>query len=213
MKTKMLIAAFVLFVFSMSVLSQTKNQNATLEKIKNKYTLVENGTKVRYSRIYENLGKNRNDLLDGLVNFFRFREGYQLNGDYDIKEENDTYIVTFTLNYGYVGGRNNMSHDYKHYLTSNWRIDVKDNRVRAIADLSDYTQVHVNRGGILVKEEKNVVPLVVVPPFQKVKKEKDNEMYADCFINSYTKTVNLLYYLGESFKMLIKKAPDASTDW
>ena len=212
MKIKLI--AFGLFiVMSACLYAQSNEQLEALQKIESEYELVENGTKVRYSKIYEDLGKSREDLLEGLTNFFRFREGYQLNGDFDVKDVNDTYVVTFSLNYGNVGGRASLGHDYSHYLVSNWRIDIKENRVRAIVDLSDYTQVHLNKTGILVKEYKNAVPLVAVAPFKKVKKEKDNEMYAACFIRTYVKTRDLFYYLGESFKMIVKKAPDASTDW
>ena len=208
-----LLLSLLCIICPLAVCSQTAAQNKKLAEIEGKYTLVENGTKVRFTRIFEDLGKNRKYLLDGLTNFFRFRDGYQLNGDYDIRDENDTYIVTFTMNYGNVGGRANLGHSYDNYMMSNWRIDVKDNRVRVIVDLTDYTQLHLNKTGILVKQIKNAVPLCVVPPFKKLKKEKDNEMYAECFINSYYKTVNLFYYLGESFKMLLHNAPDASTDW
>lgn len=207
---KKFILSFLFFIPFISY-GQNSSQLESFEKIKDSYSLVENGTKVRYSKIYENLGKSRETLKEGLVNFFKFRK--EKCSDFAIQDVDSSYVVTFTVDYGYITGRSNLGHDYELYMVTNWRVDIKDNRLRVIVDLSDYTQKHLNKTGILQKLNTDVVPLVVVPPFKETGKKKNDEMYSAAFIISYNKTMSLFYYLGESFKMLIKKAPEASTDW
>lgn len=209
---KRIILLFCMVLLSIgSICAQTARQNEELNALQNLYTLVENGTKVRYTQIYEDLGKSKEVLYEGLINFFKNREERSSNFKY--REENNTIILTFQMSYDNVYSNVGFGHNYFLYMVVNWRIDIKDNRIRAIVDLTDYTQVHRDKTGILQKEYTDVVPLCVVPPFGKVKKEKHNEMYAQAFINSANKTKSLFYYLNESFKMLIKKAPEADTDW
>ena len=70
---KKFILSFLFFIPFISY-GQNSSQLESFEKIKGSYSLVENGTKVRYSKIYENLGKSRETLKEGLVNFFKFRK-------------------------------------------------------------------------------------------------------------------------------------------
>lgn len=184
-----------------------------LEKIEGRYTLMDEGKRVRYTRIFEDLGKAKEELKDGFPNFVRLCDWNEVDIDVNYKEENETIILTFVVNYGQMGGRSSMAHDYALYATARWRIDYKDNRVRVIADLTDYTEMHYDKTGLLVKEQKSLVPLVAVPPFGKVKKRKDNEMYGWAFVQCYNNTMRLFHNLGESFKSIVKKSPDASTDW
>lgn len=205
---------FLLLALCVNIMlhAQTEEQLEILgTEFKGKYELVENNSKVRISRIFENLDKSKEDLKDGLVNFFKYRE--EKISDLNINLINDTYVVTFSMSYGYIGGRTSLTHTYQHYMNCNWRIDVKDNRLRAIVDLSDYTQQHYDKSGLLVKQYTNNVTIAKKAPFAKPDKEKYNVMYTACFINALKKTESLFYYLQESFKMLIKKAPETSTDW
>lgn len=209
---KRLLLLFCIFVsFIGSICAQTARQKEELDALKDLYTLVEDGTKVRYTQVYEDLGKPKEVLYEGLVNFFKNRD--ERSSDFKYREENNTIILTFQMSYDNVYSHVGLGHNYFLSMVVNWRIDIKDNRLRAIVDLTDYTQVHRDKTGILQKEYTDVVPLCVVPSFDKVKKEKHNEMYAQAFINAANKTKYLFYYLNESFKMLIKRAPDADTDW
>lgn len=151
--------------------------------------------------------------MEGFSNFIRMCDWDEVQIDADLRKEGDTWIRTFTVDYGQMGGRSSAAHDYWLRATARWRIDYKDNRVRAIVDLTDYTEIHHDKTGLLVKETKSLVPLVAVPPFREGKKRKDNDMYGWAFIECYKNTYRLLYNLGESFKAIVKKSPDVSTDW
>lgn len=207
---------FFVLVFAMttSIMSfaQSKRQLDELKAIENNYSFVENNTKIRLSKIFENLGKSKEDLYDGLTNFFKYRTDEKIR-EFESKVVEGSFVVTFKVDYGQIYSKNGLGHDYWFLVSTNWRVDIKDDRLRVITDLSSYTQKHLNKTGILQKLYTDDVPFVVVPPFGKEGKDKHAEMYTQVFLNSFYMTTNLYHYLAESFKMLIQSAPKADTDW
>lgn len=208
---KRIFIVFVSLLFTYCF-AQTKSQLEELKDIEGCYDFVENNTKIRISKIYENLGKSKKEIYEGLSNFFKYRKNETIkNIDVDIID--NSYIVTFTVDYGEIYTKNGLGHDYWFLVETNWRVDIKDNRLRVITDLSSYTQKHLNKTGIFQKLFTDDVPFVAVPPFGKDGKPKHAEMYTRVFLNSYIRTTNLYYYLEESFRMLIQSAPKADTNW
>lgn len=211
-KIRTILLSFLLIISSVNVFAQTKDQKEQLDKTMQFHELVDNGKKVRYTYKFEDLGKSKEELLECLPNFIKLTDWAKIS-DFDVKKENDTFIVTFSAYYGNVGGRHSLGHDYNLFLSCNYRVDLKDNRVRILVDFTDYTQYHINKTGILQTEQKSVVPFAIVPPYQKLPKEKDNRMFADSFIKVHNLTFEMFSCIYQSFSMLVKKDPDASTDW
>lgn len=193
--------------------AQTEEQIEQVKAIEGTYELDENFG-YSYTRVYEGLEGNKDELFNRALSFFPYIiKGTYNAGDIIQQEDKEKGLIVAKFAHNNVASHSNLAHIYHVSATPIWRIDLKDGRCRVIVTNKKWILYHRNSSGIVVTYTDDEITTTFVAPFAKGKKKKLNEMYTNAFLQTHDYTITLLDMFDEFMREKGNGKEKVSDDW
>lgn len=182
---KKFILVAILAVSALCMFAQTPEEKAVIEEAKSKLTM-NSDQGFSYVRIYEDLGKSKDELISIIKNFLPdIVSNDWRNNNLNMQVDEEAGTVVAKVSHDIVSNWHNMAHSFTTKAAPTMRFDCKDNRVRVIISEKEWDVTHLNKSGILQKVDRNNHNTAECPPFKSSGKKYADKMYYETFCNVY----------------------------
>jgi len=193
----------LLFSIPLSSTSQSYEAMKRLEAIEGQYSVDDNGN-VSYIKIIDSIGLSKDEIYSRVLAYFTYN---YTNGESVVQiqdKENGQIIGKGIYMNVYLGQYWTGLYEYDtwHIL----RVDIKDNRVRAILTLNNYRSRNVQGNGVGIEER-------ITENYPFVKKGAAKNHYAMAFLESHDRVMASLAGLEKAIREGTVGGAAEKKDW